>query len=144
MATERLARNREHGASEGHHVDGVERAEPPSFVPTGKDKRRVQLGNLNLLTALLTKLYGPKHLWITEYGYQTNPPDHTVFGTTWAKQALYMKQAYAIARANPRIDMMLWFLIRDERSIGGWQSGLETVGGKKKPSWNTFRLLPRG
>jgi hypothetical protein len=55
-----------------------------------------------------------------------------------------MKQAYAIARKNPRIDMMLWFLIKDERNMGGWQSGLETTGGKKKPAWNAFKLLPRG
>jgi hypothetical protein len=40
--------------------------------------------------------------------------------------------------------MMLWFLVRDEPSISGWQSGLETIGGKKKPAWNAFRLLPRG
>jgi hypothetical protein len=55
-----------------------------------------------------------------------------------------MKQAYAIARKNPRIDMMLWFLVKDEASIGGWQSGLETVTGKKKPAWNAFIQLPRG
>ena len=118
--------------------------EAPSYVPTGTNKRRIQLGNINVLMAQLTKFYGQKHLWITEYGYQTNPPDTTVFGVSWSKQALYMKQAYAIARANPRIDMMLWFLVKDEPKIGGWQSGLETVTGKKKPAWATFLGLPRG
>jgi len=54
-----------------------------------------------------------------------------------------MKQAFALARKNPRIDMTLWFLLRDEPSMGGWQSGLETVTGKKKPAWNAFRLVPR-
>jgi hypothetical protein len=127
-----------------HHPYAAAGSEAPKFVPSGKYKRRVQMGNLNLLIKLLTSLYGPKHLWITEYGYQTNPPDRTVFGTSWANQALYMKQAYAMARANPRVDMMLWFLVRDEPNIGGWQSGLETLAGKKKPSWNAFRSLPRG
>jgi hypothetical protein len=128
-----------------HHPYAAAGDEPPSFVPTGKGRRRVQMANIGLLTTLLTKLYGPKHLWITEYGYQTNPPDNkTGFGVSWAKQALYMKQAYAMARANPRIDMMLWFLVRDEANLGGWQSGLATVTGKKKPSWNTFLGLPRG
>jgi hypothetical protein len=94
--------------------------------------------------SLLTKLYGPKHLWITEYGYQTKPPDNTIFGTSWAKQALYMKQAFDIARKNRRIDMFLWFLIKDEPSMGGWQSGLQTITGRKKPAWNTFISLPRG
>jgi hypothetical protein len=94
--------------------------------------------------SLLHKYYGNKHLWITEYGYQTNPPDKTIFATTWAKQALYLKQAYTIARKNPRIDMVVWFLVRDQPQIGGWQSGLETVTGRHKPAWNVFRSLARG
>ena len=40
--------------------------------------------------------------------------------------------------------MMLWFLVKDEPALGGWQSGLETAAGKKKPSWNAFIALPRG
>jgi hypothetical protein len=127
-----------------HHPYADAGTEAPSFVPTGNHKRRVQLGNINLLLNELTQLYGPKHLWITEYAYQTNPPNKTIFGVSWAKQALYMQQAYALARKNPRIDMLLWFLLKDDASKTGWQSGLETTAGKHKPSWNTFLTLPRG
>jgi hypothetical protein len=127
-----------------HHPYAAAGNEPPSFVPTGDFKRRVQLGNIGALITELTALYGPKHLWITEYGYQTNPPNKTIFGVSPANQALYMQQAYAIARKNPRIDMMLWFLLRDDSSRTGWQSGLMTAAGKKKPSWTTFLRLPRG
>ena len=77
-------------------------------------------------------------VWVTEYGYQTNPPD-PIFGVTWSKQAKYLTQAVAIARANPRIDMFLWFLLRDEQRLGGWQSGLTTFDDKRKPSFNAFR-----
>jgi hypothetical protein len=127
-----------------HHPYADAGSEGPTYVPTGKNNRRIQLGNINVLLTQITKFYGPKHLWITEYGYQTNPPDTTIFGVSWAKQAADMKQAYAMARANPRIDMMLWFLVKDQPNLAGWQSGLETVTGKKKPSWNTFVNLPRG
>ncbi|HLY93614.1 MAG TPA: hypothetical protein VKP14_02105 [Gaiellaceae bacterium] len=116
-------------------------SEPPRFVPNGKFKRRTQLGNIGQLLSLISKYYGPKHLWITEYGYQTNPPDHTLMGTSWSNQARYLKQAYAIARANPRIDMLLWFLVRDQPNISGWQSGLETITGVHKPAWNAFAEL---
>jgi hypothetical protein len=126
-----------------HHPYSDVGTEAPSYVPKGKFSRRIQLGNINVLISLVTKNWGNKPIWITEYGYQTNPPDKT-YGVSWAKQAAYMKQAYAIARKNPRIQMMLWFLVRDEPSLGGWQSGMETVTGKKKPSWNVFRALPRG
>ena len=127
-----------------HHPYADKGREAPSYKPAGAQSRRIQLGNIGTLITQVTKLYGPKHLWITEYGYQTNPPDTTVFGISWANQALYMKQAFTMARANPRIDMMLWFLVKDEPNIGGWQSGLQTVAGKKKPSWNTFLSIPRG
>jgi hypothetical protein len=126
-----------------HHPYYAAPSESPSYVPTGKTARRIQMGNINLLLAEISKLYGPKHLWITEYGYQTNPPDSS-FGVSWAKQAAYLTQVYAMARANPRIDMFLWFLIKDEPSLGGWQSGLETAAGKKKPAWNAFLKVPRG
>ena len=118
-------------------------SEAPNYVPKGKAKRRIQMGNIGVLLALVKKYYGAKHLWITEYGYQTNPPDHTIMGTSWAKQAADLRLAYAIARKNPRIDMMLWYLVKDEPSIGGWQSGLETVGGVHKPAWTAFRNVPR-
>jgi len=100
----------------------------------------ITLGNINVLIKELTRLYGAKRVWITEYGYQTNPPDR-LFGVSWAKQAAYLKQAYAIARANPRIDMLLWFLLRDDTAAGGWQSGLMTAGGKRKPAFIQYQRI---
>jgi len=38
--------------------------------------------------------------------------------------------------------MMLWFLLRDETFLGGWQSGLMTSAGRQKPAFDAFRLLP--
>jgi hypothetical protein len=118
--------------------------EAPSYIPKGNAKRRIQLGNLPILMALLHKYYGNKHLWITEYGYQTKPPDTTIFATTLSKQALYLKQAVALARSMPRIDMFIWYLVKDEPRAKGWHSGLETATGKHKPSWNAFISVPRG
>jgi hypothetical protein len=118
-------------------------AESPSYVPTGKTRRRVQIGNINNLLKLISQYYGPKHLWITEFAYQTNPPNKH-FGVSYAKQAQYLTQSYAIARANPRIDMMLWFLVRDDPTKNGWKSGLATPTGKKKPAWAAFVNVPRG
>ena len=90
----------------------------------------------------MTRLYGPKRIWLTEYGYQTNPPDRQ-FGVSWANQARYLTQAYAIARRNPRVDMMLWFLLRDDKPVAaGWQSGFFTSTGVRKPAFDAFRKLP--
>src|SRR5262249_7961511 len=86
--------------------------------------------------------YGHKPLWITEYGYQTNPPDR-VLGVSFRRQASYLRQAFRIARANPRITMMLWFLLRDEPRLGGWQSGLRTAAGRKNPSSKAHQQAAR-
>ena len=123
-----------------HHPYYGRKTESPEAKPSAT---AVTMGNINVLIAELTRLWGNKRLWITEYGYQTNPPDRA-FGVSYKQQAAYMKEAYAMARKNPRIDMMLWFLLRDEPSLGGWQSGLLTRTGAKKPSFNVFRALPRG
>ena len=126
-----------------HHPYYARPSESPTYVPSGNEARRVQLGNIGVLLAEISKLYGPKHLWITEYGFETNPPDHN-FGVSYAQQAAYLTEAYSIARKNPRIDMLLWFLIKDDSDLGGWQSGLETAGGKHKPAWNAFVRVPKG
>ena len=49
-----------------------------------------------------------------------------------------MTQSIALARANPRVTMLLWFLVRDESRLAGWQSGLETVAGIRKPAFAAF------
>ncbi len=113
----------------------------PPPTSSGHAPTAVTLANIDTLTTEISRLYGPKKLWITEYGYQTNPPDPQ-FGVSWALQAKYLTQAFAIARKNPRIDMMIWFLVRDEPSLSGWQSGLVTVNGRKKPAFSAFQRLP--
>jgi hypothetical protein len=114
----------------------------PKFAPGAKPRnpRAITLGNISKLIAEVTRLYGPTPIWLTEYGYETSPPDR-VFGVSWQKQARYMREAYGIARRNPRIQMLLWFLARDEARTRGWQSGLVSAGGKRKPSYSEFQTL---
>jgi hypothetical protein len=131
-----------------HHPYYQSPVETPSTKPRpgprGQAPTAVTLGNIDVLIRELTRLYGSRaRVWITEYGYQTNPPDR-IIGVTYAKQAKYLTQAVAIARRNPRIDMFLWFLLRDEPRLGGWQSGLTTVTAKRKPSFNAFRRAAVG
>jgi hypothetical protein len=126
-----------------HHPYYAGASDQPTTKPVGargNPATAVTLGNFSDLTSLLTKLYGNKRIWITEYGYQTNPPDK-LFGVSYAKQATYLKQAFAIARKNARVDMMIWFLLRDEPRVAGWQSGLLTATGKRKPSFNAFMQM---
>jgi hypothetical protein len=127
-----------------HHPYYGTRSETPRTPPPpgrrGNAPTAVTLGNFEVLVRELTRLYGNKRIWITEYGYQTNPPDR-IFGVTYAQQAAYLRQAYLYARFHPRIDLFLWFLMRDEPNLSGWQSGLLTVTGRRKPAFNAFRTM---
>ena len=118
-----------------HHPYPGGPSETPTTPPPGSTA--VTFGNIDVLTKELTRLYGWKPLWLDEYGYQTNPPDHDL-GVTPAKQAKYLTQSVELARANPRVTMLLWFLVRDEGRLGGWQSGLETWTGAHKPAFGAF------
>jgi hypothetical protein len=138
-ALKRYGLRRNHFDVYAHHPYYSHPGESPTMKPRGT---AVTLGNINVLIDLLTRLYGRKQLWITEYGYQTRPPDRH-FGVSLRNQARYLTKAYTVARRNPRITMMLWFLLRDEQRLSGWQSGLQTVSGKPKPAFNAFRRLRR-
>jgi hypothetical protein len=124
-----------------HHPYYGNPQETPATRNVGRSA--VGLGNINALVSQVTRLYGRKPLWITEYGYQTDPPD-TFFGVSWRKQADYLRQAYELARAHPRIDLLTWFLLRDSPSLDSWQSGLITAGGRRKPAFNVFAGLGSG
>ena len=87
----------------------------------------------------VTKYFGPKPLWLTEYGYQTNPPD-SLLGVSWAKQAQYIGEAGLRVWKQPGVTVLIQFLFRDEPAVGGWQSGLETTAGVAKPSLAAFEL----
>ena len=142
----KLAGARGFDAYAHHPYYGYPSETPNTKPPPGKRGQpptAVTLGNFEVLTKELARLYGNMRIWVTEYGYQTNPPDR-LFGVSPALQALYMKQAWTKLAANPKVDMMIWFLLQDEPRIpAGWQSGLYTAAGARKPSREIFeRLVP--
>jgi hypothetical protein len=106
----------------------------------------ISFADLPRLIEGLDKAFPGKHLhlWVTEFGVQTKPPDHYQ-GITLRAQAVQLRRNVAMARANPRIDMLVWFLIRDEQVrkpfAAGFQTGLTFTNGKLKPSWRVFRSL---
>lgn len=118
--------------------------------PLQKPRHRdwVTIANLPRLTSTLDgvlRAYGKSRtggmpLYLTEYGYQTNPPDK--FGVSWNQQAAYLNESEFITYTNPNVRTLAQFLLRDGGGDIGltFQSGLETVDGKVKPSLNAYQL----
>jgi hypothetical protein len=124
-----------------HHPYYGGKWEKPTTRPRNVGATAVVLGNIDVLVKELNRLYGRRvRLWITEFGYQTAPPRDS-YGLTYAQQAAWLRQSFGIAKRNPRIDMFLWFLLKDDSRAAGWQSGFLTPRMVKKPSFNVFRAL---
>jgi hypothetical protein len=78
-------------------------------------------------------------VWLTEYGYQTRPPDVRL-GIEPALQAQYESDAAMRAYLAPRVDLLIHFLYRDEPDLSRFQSGLTWISGKAKPAFAAFQL----
>ena len=87
----------------------------------------------------VSRAWGGKRIWLTEYAYQTNPPDR-FSGVTPGRQARLLGQAALRAYRAPRVDMLIQYLVRDEPQLGGWQSGLYTFAMRPKPAVAGFSL----
>jgi hypothetical protein len=101
--------------------------------------RTFTMANLPTLLTDVQRYFPGKRVWLTEYGYQTNPPDRFL-GVSPALQARYLAEAALRAYLAPRVDMLINFLVRDEPDVGRWQSGLLNIGGVAKPSYYAFSL----
>jgi hypothetical protein len=92
-----------------------------------------------LLTAVQRAFGIHKRIWLTEYGYQTNPPDRTM-GVSYAAQARFLSEGALRAYEAPRVDVLIHYLLHDEPASDRWQSGVYTTFGHAKPALQAFRF----
>jgi hypothetical protein len=119
----------------------------PRFVPPKDD---VTIGVLNRLNVALDRAARAKALprglkiYLTEFGIQTLPD--RISGVSFAKQAAYRAISEHIAYVNPRVAMFSQYLLKDDKPkksgyrYGGFETGLRRSDGRKKPSYESFRL----
>ena len=91
----------------------------------------ITMATIDRLVREVGRAFGRKRIWLTEYGYQTNPPDGYL-GVSAALQARYLADAAHRAYATPYVDMLIQYLYQDEPDAARWQSGLVTSGGSAK------------
>ncbi|MFL5826517.1 MAG: hypothetical protein ACJ76V_08340 [Thermoleophilaceae bacterium] len=78
-------------------------------------------------------------IYYTEFGFQTNPPDH-IFGMSWSRQAEYINESDYIAYRNNHVASAAQYELYDEPNLDSFQTGLRLVGGKAKTSYGAYRL----
>ena len=97
------------------------------------------MATVTRLESLVARDFGRARIWLTEYGYQTDPPDR-ILGVSPALQARYVGEGDYQAYRTPRVDMLIQYLYRDEPSLARFQSGLVKLSGARKPAYSAFEL----
>ena len=133
-----------------HHPYSLyDRPDVPSVDP-----EHVTIGDLARMSDLLEALH--RHgrtevrlpIYVTEYGYETNPPD-VIRGVSLAKQARYHGLATYLAWKQQDVAMFAQFLLHDIGAPPGaspkeasrdWNSGLYFHDGREKPAVQAFKL----
>jgi hypothetical protein len=100
--------------------------------------KTITMATLERLLRQVGQAFPRARIWLTEYAYQTNPPDP--FGVSLTLQARYIGEAARRVFTAPKVDMLIHYLFRDEPELSRWQSGLETVSGKPKPALDATML----
>jgi hypothetical protein len=81
-------------------------------------------------------------VWITEFGVQSYP--NRIAGVPLAQQAEFDAIGEHVAWSNPRVRSFSQYLLHDDHPasgrVVGFQSGLETWNGRRKPAYAGFRL----
>jgi len=82
-----------------------------------------------------------KQLWVTEFGYDTKPPNPN--GVPVATEARWLEEALYVFWGEG-VDTVAWYLIVDEPPVPSygatWQSGLYLLDGTPKPALQAYRF----
>jgi hypothetical protein len=117
-----------------HHPYPESSRETP-FSGGCRNCQTITMATLERLLREVSRAWGPKRIWLTEYGYQTG-----AFGVTQQRQAELVGQSSRRVHAAPRVDMLIHYLVKDEPEAGRFQSGLFNVSGRPKLAALAFPL----
>src|SRR5439155_18032411 len=102
------------------------------------------IGALWRLVRLLDSAAGygivPGHLpvYLTEFGFQTDPPDP--YGVSLASQAQFLNYSDYVAYRNARVASVAQFELRDDPNVGVFNTGLRFANGRAKPALEAYAL----
>lgn len=134
-------------------IDPYEFAAPTQRALNVDDVSAPDLGKLTRIVNKAVRLgravpRGHKGLWVTEFSYDSNPPNPSAISTAtqarWLQQALYLFWKQGVSTA-------VWYLLRDQPGTNfnaSYFSGIYFFNGTPKPSAQAYRfplvVMPSG
>jgi len=122
-----------------HHPYASNPQRETPWGPKCVNCQTIAMADLERLEREVDRAFGPKRIWLTEYGYQTNPPD-VYLGVSPSEQATYVASSALRVYRSASVDMLVYFMVRDDGAPAGWQSGVRWQDGSAKPSYAAFRM----
>ena len=110
-----------------HHPYPSTSRESPFSTGACKYCTTITMATLERLLSEVGRAFGPKRIWLTEYGYQTG-----AYGVTQQRQAELIGQSGMRVQKAPRVDMLIHYLVKDEPAAARFQSGLFQNSGRPK------------
>jgi hypothetical protein len=109
-----------------------------------RTRDEAHIAELSRVTSVLDRLYNAKRLqakrmpvWISEFGFQTDPPDEFA-GSSIKKVPAFMGQSEWLAWRNGRVAAYSQYPLVDDNwepgKYGGFQSGIRDKSGNPKPA----------
>ena len=80
-----------------------------------------------------------KGIWVTEFGYQSNPPDR-VSNVSLNEQAQYINESDRLFFGDRRIKSVAQYELTDVPQRDQFNTGLRFVRGARKPAYDAFRV----
>jgi hypothetical protein len=126
-------------------VDPYEVGAPTTHALGPDDVSAPDLGKLSRILTRAQQLHrvlprGRKQLWVTEFGYDSNPPNP--YGVSLTTQARWLEEALYIFYTE-HVDTAVWYLVRDQASsynASDYFTGLYYYSGTSKPALEAFRF----
>jgi hypothetical protein len=83
----------------------------------------------------------PKPLWVTEFGYDSDPPNPTPSTISTATQARWLELGLYVFW-HEHVSTVFWYLVRDQTPpyAANYFSGVYFRDGKPKPSYTAYRF----
>lgn len=125
-----------------HHPYTAGAGRPPSSKGSSGDVTISSISRLKKALALGSKkrrIRSSPPIYLTEFGFQTDPPDSFV-GVSPGRQASYINRSDYIAFRNSRVRSVAQYELIDEPEVSTFNTGLRFTDGRAKPSLAAYRL----
>jgi hypothetical protein len=83
---------------------------------------------------------GARDVYVTEFGFQSKPPDRSFGAASLTDQARYINEADRLLYSDSRVKWVSQYEFTDAPDVSAFNTGLRLFSGALKPSYGAYRM----